>query len=384
MLLSMAITGCAEREHKASQSVKIATFNVSMEATNYLPRGTSPTPDSASLLMRELASGENAQIATVAAIVQQVRPDILLLNEFDYTADPERAIGLFQENYLARPQADNDAIHYPYFYTAPVNTGVLFPFDLNGDGEVTAPADTYGFGHYPGQYGMVLLSRYPIDKSAVRSFQHFKWMDMPGALIPQTAGGAAYYSASAWAEFRLSSKSHWDIPVNVNGRTLHLLASHPTPPVFDGPEDRNGKRNHDEVRLWLDYIGGSASYLYDDQGGKGGLDAQASFVIVGDLNSSAVEGDGRKDAISALVTHPRILDPNPVSAGAAEARPDNRYSPHHTAGWGMRADYVLPSAELTVTDSGVFWPGKNEAHRSWVESRAVSSDHRLVWVDVAW
>lgn len=380
----MAISGCAEREHKASQPIRVATFNVSMEATNYLPQGSSPTADSATLLMRELASGENAQIANVAAIVQQARPDIILLNEFDYTADPERAIALFQENYLARPQAGNSAFSYPYFYTAPVNTGVLFPYDLNGDGAVTAPVDTYGFGHYPGQYGMLLLSRYPIDRSAVRSFQHFKWKDMPDALAPQKADGSAYYSAGAWAEFRLSSKSHWDVPINVNGRTLHVLASHPTPPVFDGPEDRNGKRNHDEVRLWLDYIDGKAGYLYDDQGGKGGLDAQASFVIAGDLNSSAVEGDGRKDAISALLAHPRITDPNPASTGAAEARPDNRYSRHHTAGWGMRADYVLPSADLTVTGSGVFWPAQNEAHRLWVENRAASSDHRLVWVDVAW
>ena len=46
----------------------------------------------------------------------------------------------------------------------------------------------------------------------------------------------------------------YGIKKNVKGKTFHLLASHPTPPVFDGDEDRNGKRNHDEVRLIADYI----------------------------------------------------------------------------------------------------------------------------------
>ena len=53
---------------------------------------------------------------------------------------------------------------------------------------------------------------------------------------------------------RLSSKSHWDVPVKVGGHTVHVLASHPTPPTFDGEEDRNGRRNHDEIRFWADYV----------------------------------------------------------------------------------------------------------------------------------
>ena len=35
--------------------------------------------------------------------------------------------------------------------------------------------------------------------------------------------------------FRLSSKSHWDVPLSIGGRTVHFLVSHPTPPVFDDP-----------------------------------------------------------------------------------------------------------------------------------------------------
>ena len=70
---------------------------------------------------------------------------------------------------------------------------------------------------------------------------------------------------------RLSSKTHVDVPVATSAGTLHILASHPTPPVFDGPEDRNGRRNHDEIRLFADYVDPDRSaYLVDDRGGRAG------------------------------------------------------------------------------------------------------------------
>ncbi|UTF59949.1 endonuclease/exonuclease/phosphatase family protein [Gilvimarinus sp. DA14] len=363
-------------------TMRIATFNVSMDATNYLPRDTKPDSTSASVLQRELEQGDNRQIKAIAEILQTVRPDIILLNEFDYSAEYKQAAALLQRHYFAQPQGAQRAIDYPYVYSAAVNTGVVFPYDLNGDGEISAPADTYGFGYYPGQYGMLLLSRYPIDTDSVRTFQTFKWRDMPGALQPLQADGAAYYSSKAWNKLRLSSKSHWDVPVQINGKTVHVLASHPTPPVFDGPEDRNGKRNHDEVRLWVDYISNSANYLYDDKGEYGGLSEQQSFVLVGDLNSSSVEGDGRREAITRLLQHPRVTDPKPASRGGAEARESNPNSAYHTAQWGMRADYVLPSSDLTVTGAGVYWPAQSDPGAALVKSRAASSDHRLVWVDI--
>ncbi len=79
-------------------------------------------------------------------------------------------------------------------------------------------------------------------------------------------------------DFRLSSKSHWDVPVKVGNKTIHILASHPTPPSFDGAEDRNGKRNHDEIRFWKDYISDSSNqYIYDDKGVKGGFNRKFLF-----------------------------------------------------------------------------------------------------------
>src|SRR5690606_29210447 len=146
---------------------------------------------------------------------------------------------------------------YPYAFVAPSNTGIPSGFDLNNDGTVGGGDDAFGFGFFPGQYGMAVLSKFPILEDEVRTFQTFLWKDMPGALLPDdpnTAAPADWYSPEELAAFRLSSKSHWDVPVDVNGNTVHVLASHPTPPTFDGAEDRNGLRNHDEIRFWADYV----------------------------------------------------------------------------------------------------------------------------------
>ena len=116
---------------------------------------------------------------------------------------------------------------------------------------------------------MVLLSRHPIDHKASRTFQKFLWKDMPGALLPDdpdTAAPADWYSKDELNVLRLSSKSHWDVVVRCNGQRIHMLCAHPTPPVFDGPEDRNGRRNHDEIRFWSDYVRPwRGRYIRDDK-----------------------------------------------------------------------------------------------------------------------
>ena len=103
--------------------------------------------------------------------------------------------------------------------------------------------DAYGFGAYPGQFGMAVFSRYPIDPTRIRTFQKFLWKDMPGRAAgrPGDAGAADWYSPAELAVFRLTSKSHWDVPVMVGSKAMHFLFSHPTPPVFDGPEDATGR-----------------------------------------------------------------------------------------------------------------------------------------------
>ncbi|MGS2721394.1 endonuclease/exonuclease/phosphatase family protein [Paraglaciecola aestuariivivens] len=378
----LLMTAC--KAQKETSTVRIATFNVSMEASNYVAPKAEVTGNE---LHQQLSTADNAQIKNIAEIIQRVRPDILLLNEFDYLPSNQADIKHFTQHYLQQSQNGQAPIEYPYVYTNEVNTGIDSGLDLDKDGIASgSKGDAFGFGFFAGHYGMLVLSQYPIHIEQVRSFQRFLWKDMPNNLLStiKQADGQDYYSSEAQNILRLSSKSHWDLPIQIGNQVLHLLASHPTPPVFDGPEDRNGKRNHDEIRFWHDYISGpdESSYIYDDQGKTGGL-ADSPFVIVGDLNASIHDGDAYKTGISALLAHKLVNNQvQPKSVGGKENRPENPNAATHTAAWGMRADYVLPSNDLTVKNAGVFWPSKTDALFRLVKDRSSSSDHRLVWVDI--
>jgi len=367
-------------------TLKIATFNVSMEALNYTEhKSDTPVNVSTKTLANALAS-DHQQIRNIAEIIQRVNPDIILLNEFDYLDDKNQALKIFIKNYLNKAQRGQKAIDFPYFYQGPVNTGINSGLDIDGDGvKGRLPGDGYGYGHFPGHFGMTLLSKYPIDFENIRSFQHFKWQDMPNALMPvDPETNKPWYSKEVWKELRLSSKSHWDVPVNVNGKTIHILASHPTPPVFDGPENRNGNRNHDEIRFWHDYITAElANYIYDDKGQRGGINAGQPFVMLGDFNATTVDGNAIKKGIASLLNNPKIQDVMPESQAGKLHKPENINAKNHTSSWGMRVDYVLASVlGLTVNDSGVFWPLKSEETYRLIKDRSASSDHRLVWLEL--
>ena len=367
-------------------TLRVATYNASLY------------DEDAGGLVARLQLG-NAQARKIAAVLQKVRPDIVLLNEFDYDT-AQRAADLFQRDYLEVAQAGGGApLHYPHRYLAPVNTGVPSGLDLDGNGETGGIGrergnDAWGYGLHPGQYGMLVLSRFPIDAAAVRTFQLLKWRDMPGARRPMDpATGKPFHADAVWEQLRLSSKSHWDVPIETPVGTLHLLASHPTPPTFDGPEDRNGKRNADEIRLWREYISpGAKPWLCDDAGRCGGLAADVRFVIAGDLNNDPVDGDGHHDAILELLEHPRVLRmATPRSAGGEAKARDyaaagilRRGSPAHVTGdfgprvGALRLDYVLPSSGFALAGSGVFWPAPGDADAAIADG----SDHQLVWVDL--
>ncbi len=373
-------------------AVRFATFNASLNRT------------AEGQLITDLSTPSNAQAAAVAEVIQRVHPDVLLINEFDFDAQGD-ALRLFRENYLEVSQNGQTPIFYEFSFVAPSNTGVFSGFDLdnNGGAQPTNGNDAFGFGAFPGQFGMAVLSKFPIPRGRVRTFQNFLWKDMPGALLPiDPATNDGWYSPAELEVFRLSSKSHWDLPVRIGRDFVHILVSHPTPPVFDGPEDRNGRRNHDEIRFWADYVGGreAARYIHDDRGRRGGLGEQP-FVIMGDLNADAFDGDSVTGAAQLLIEHPRVdASLVPVSGGAgAESLLQGLDNLVHendafadTADFGeapfgpgnLRVDYVLPSRRgLDPVWGGVFWPRRSD------ETFALTgvfpfptSDHRLVWLDL--
>jgi endonuclease/exonuclease/phosphatase family metal-dependent hydrolase len=382
LLLAACATVPAPTTDAPPATIRVATFNVSLF-------------DDAGAIAARLAAGHEGA-AAAAAVIQSVRPDVLLINEFDF--DPEgRAADLFQRRYLEVGQGGREPIAYPHRYFAAVNTGVPSGMDLDGDGRSDGPGDAWGFGRHPGQYGMLVLSRFPIDSARVRTFRMLRWAAMPGARAPRAPDTAApFYDEATWQQLRLSSKSHWDLPIETPFGVLHLLAAHPTPPVFDGPEDRNGARNHDEIRLWADYLDPTrAGWIVDDAGARGGLARDARFVVVGDYNADPQDGASLDHAIRQLLDHPRI-DATfvPASRGAVEAAARDgganavqRGNPAHDTGafgprsGNLRVDYVLPARGITVRDGGVFWPAEGEPGHA--EARA-ASDHHLVWLDLAW
>jgi len=362
----------------AATALRVATYNTSLY------------DDSDGGLVRRLAAGDE-HARQVAAVIQSVRPDLVLLNEFDWDERGE-AIERFTRDYLGVGQYGHAPISYAFHHAAPVNTGVPSGLDLDGDGRSEGPNDAWGFGRHPGQYGMLVLSRHPIDAGQVRSWRLFRWADMPGALRPMREDGTPWYPDAVWRELRLSSKSHWDVPVRTPQGTVHFLVSHPTPPVFDGPEDRNGRRNHDEIRLWADHIDPARSdYLVDDAGVRGGLEAGALFVIAGDLNADPNDGAAWPGAIAQLLEHPRVrAQPVPRSEGAVQASAANpaaaaqRGDPAHDTGafggtaGNLRIDYVLPSRGLEIRNGAVYWPLAGDPAAAY----AHASDHHLVYIDL--
>ncbi len=341
-----------------------------------------------------------AQVTAAISIVRAMRPDILIVQEID--APPEDpAVNARRLRDLLRAElpsstvdsegAPGEPIDYPHVYSATTNTGTLSGHDLDGDGQVATSAeegsrehggDSWGYGTYPGEYGMAVLSRFPLGEEAARTFQNFRWANLPGHHQP-----IDFYDDSELAALRLSSKSHWDLPVTLGENTLHLLVSHPTPPAFDGDEDRNGRRNLDEIRLWELYLD-NRSVLTDDQGQSGGLEEGALFVIAGDQNAAPTDDVvyGDQNAIGHLLEHPRVQNPSCTSSGGLAGRepgPPNFWE-EATAGFrgGRRWDYLLPARALTALECGVFWPTSEEnAAGAAMAERA--SDHRFVWLDIS-
>lgn len=302
--------------------------------------------------------------------IAHIAPDILHLNGFDYDLHGH-AIAALQTSLRTA------GVDYPYLLSLRANTGMDTGLDMDGDGRLGGPGDGQGFGRFSGQGGMAIISRLPIDEAAVRDFSGFLWHDLPGAIAP-VIGEAPFPSADAFRAQRLSSVGHWDVPVILpDGGELHFLAFHATTPVFDGPEDQNGRRNHDEVTFWRLYLEGLLPFA----------PPAWPVVVLGDANLDPVDGEGRRAAISALLNNSRLQDPIPESQGGVAAA-----NQHHagdpssdTVDWrdpvpgNLRVDYVLPDAALKVVAAGVFWPAPGEAM---AETVAAASRHRLVWVDV--
>lgn len=319
------------------------------------------------VLISKILKGDD-QVVAVVEVIASAAPDVLVLNGIDWD------MGGHALDALAERLSDA-GIDYPHRFAAMPNSGLESGLDLDGNERLGEARDSHGYGAFTGAGGMAVLSRLPLDE--VRDFSAFPWAELPGA-IPPEVDGAPFPSAEAAATRRLSSVAHWDIPVITAAGPLHLLAFSATTPVFDGPEDLNGRRNHDEIAFWQRLLDGDLPFA----------PPEGPVVVLGNANLDPVDGAGRHEAIGALLEDPRLKDPAPTSpGGAAAATPGHQGDPGlDTADWtdpspgNLRVDYVLPGAALPVTGAGVVWPAPDDPFAKTVEA---ASRRRLVWVDVA-
>jgi len=81
----------AAGDEPSGTRVRIATFNIAMGM------------EAPGELSAALAGGADGRLLRVAEILQRARPDIVLLNEFDYDPAVDPAV-LLNDNYLSRSQ----------------------------------------------------------------------------------------------------------------------------------------------------------------------------------------------------------------------------------------------------------------------------------------
>ncbi|NWN87513.1 MAG: endonuclease/exonuclease/phosphatase family protein [Micrococcaceae bacterium] len=357
-------------EEAEDNALRVATYDANL------------TRPSAGELFEELSAPGTEDATEVANVIQTVRPDVLVLTGIDIHGGDE-LVDAFNTNYLAVGQGDNGGISYPYSYTAQSNAGVESGADLDRDGTIGGPGDALGYGDFPGQSSMIIYSRYPIDTEGVRDFTSLPWSKMPDNNIPEDVTDLERDILP------LASVSHWDVPVDVEGQTVHVLASS----AADASNREDGSaRNQDQIRFWQDYLDEDTDYITDHRGDRGPLADGEQFVIAGSLKADP-QGDGpaNPDAINSLLESDEITDPRPTrtlasSALGGGALPDGPGDRYHTApsptsdSDSYRADYVLVSSDMTVTDSGVLDTGGDVANGFFGMQPTNGANH-LVWAD---
>ncbi|NUL47660.1 endonuclease/exonuclease/phosphatase family protein [Cellulosimicrobium funkei] len=367
----------------ADGDLRVATFSAGLSRS--APGG----------LAEDLSEPGDAQGLQVAETVQRAAPDVVLLTDMDVDAGEEVAQS-FRTNYLAVGTGGQRGIDYPHMYVSEVNSGVDTGADLDDDGIIGGPGDAFGPGRFAGQHGMVLYSKYPLDTDGIRTFRELPWTAMPDNAIPEGA-----YSELELSVLRLSSTSHWDIPIDVDGQTVHVLAAQPSR-AEDGPT--GAERHHDEMRFWADYLAtgtGRDEYIVDDEGRPGGLSTGDPFVLAGDfgpLTGTPLDDSDHPSAVAGMLEADLIQDPEPVSQGAEnldEGEPAATEVVGREGGaWTLaRSDYLLPSSSVTAAASGVFWPVPGQLGSQLTRVNApggelgepnetTPSEHRLVWTDL--
>lgn len=317
-----------------AEPIRIATWTVELSRKH------------AAVLYRDLTADPDKKKALDAAhladLVAGVAPDVLVIQGFDYD-HYAYALRAWAAMIAARGHA------FPHHFAQRPNTGQMTDVDLNGNGRTGDPQDAQGYGWFAGQGGMAVLSKWPMHLK--RDYTDLIWYAQDWAQLP------AGMTEAVQRVQRLSTTAHWVVQVAHPGGRFDLLTSHHSPPVFDGPEDRNGLRSADELRLWHRHLDGQSD----------------PFILLGNFNLDPVHGDGHHAVMQQLLEDPRLQDTARQRVGLAGDAATARF-----AGVGdLRVSYILVPTGTKVPGAGIVWPDKDALPDDQRITR-----HGLVWADV--
>lgn len=240
--------------------------------------GLSSGTDGATLAA--LRDGDDAHARQLGKAITEAAPDVVVLTGID--VDEEGAtVDALVDRYLK----GSDAPDYRYSYAPQTNSGLDSGADLDGDGTIGGPGDALGPGAFHGQNSMVVLSTLPIDRSGVRSFSDLAWQDVPGNHLSDTE-----HPAESRNDLPLQATSLWDVPVDLSGTTVHVVATSASPATGEHAEP---VRHRDQLSFLHGYVTGAEnlSDVEDDQGRPGPLAEDSQAVIAGGLGAD-VDRDG--------------------------------------------------------------------------------------------
>lgn len=297
------------------------------------------------VLLRDIARGEDEQIAALQELLGAVQPEIVLLTKVDFDAE------------LRTARALQELLGFAHSFALPPNSMRPTALDLDGDGRA---GDRQAWARYAGQGAMLLLSQHPI---ALRfHLNDVLWRDVAGAAMPVREGGGDFLSKDAQQVLKAVSVGFWVVDVSPRGQppiTLALFQNRT--PVFDGAEDLNGLRNRAQLSL-----------LSAIMAGQYGAFPKSGFALIGNSNLDPNRGSGDRAAMAALLRDTRLQDPIPQSALGGDA----------TAIWEkpgpMRVSYILPSADWQIERAEVLWPQEGPLR----DAAEQASRHRLVWMEI--
>ncbi len=284
----------------AAESLTITTFAAPLSR------------DGPGLLLRDLINNNDPQLTAVQDLIAQADAEILVLTDFDYDAFGYAASALIAN-------LEERGALYPHHFAIEPNSGLQTGYDLDQNGKFGEPRDAQGYGRFLGDGGILILSRCPL--SLVEDYSKLLWRDFANNRFPPET------PEEIKSAQRLSSSVHLVLNVDCTPQfALAVFAA--TPPVFDGPEQRNDRRNADEISLWTKWVEARSS----------------PFVIAGNANLDPNKGEGYREAMQSLLSSETITDPL--------AYQDTAFWPTDFGGT-LRVSYVLPSRDFEVVAAGV-------------------------------